>query len=119
MPYADFSRGRQAADGRDDTDEPTRGRLVWSGNPPNAGPHFVDRIESDWRSRAEQEVLDQKYLNGTGNLAAKPGASNHESGQANRLQEYLGRLRLAQEEHREVRLPEPARGTLALLVNGK
>lgn len=40
------------------------------------------QIESGWRSRAEQEVLYQKYLNGTGNLAAKPGTSNHESGQA-------------------------------------
>lgn len=40
------------------------------------------QIESGWRSRQEQEVLYQKYLNGTGNLAAKPGTSNHESGQA-------------------------------------
>ena len=40
------------------------------------------QIGSGWRSRAEQEVLYQKYLNGTGNLAAKPGTSNHESGQA-------------------------------------
>lgn len=40
------------------------------------------QIVSGWRSRQEQEVLYQKYLNGTGNLAAKPGTSNHESGQA-------------------------------------
>ena len=39
-------------------------------------------IRSAHRSRHEQEVLYQKYLNGTGNLAAKPGTSNHESGQA-------------------------------------
>jgi len=40
------------------------------------------KIGSGHRSRAEQEVLYQKYLNGTGNLAAKPGTSNHESGLA-------------------------------------
>lgn len=40
------------------------------------------RISSGYRSRQEQEVLYQKYLNGTGNLAAKPGTSNHESGLA-------------------------------------
>lgn len=39
-------------------------------------------IRSGFRSRQEQEVLYQKYLNGTGNLAAKPGSSNHESGNA-------------------------------------
>lgn len=39
-------------------------------------------ISSGFRSRQEQEVLYQKYLNGTGNLAAKPGTSNHESGNA-------------------------------------
>jgi hypothetical protein len=40
------------------------------------------KITSAGRSRQEQEVLYQKYLNGTGNLAAKPGTSNHESGLA-------------------------------------
>jgi hypothetical protein len=40
------------------------------------------QITSANRTRAEQEVLYQKYLNGTGNLAAKPGTSNHESGLA-------------------------------------
>lgn len=40
------------------------------------------QISSGFRSRQEQEVLYQKYLNGTGNLAAKPGTSNHESGLA-------------------------------------
>jgi len=35
-----------------------------------------------FRTRKEQELLYQKYLNGTGNLAAKPGTSNHESGNA-------------------------------------
>jgi LAS superfamily LD-carboxypeptidase LdcB len=39
-------------------------------------------VKSGFRSREEQEVLYQKYLNGTGNLAAKPGTSNHESGNA-------------------------------------
>lgn len=40
------------------------------------------RITSAHRSRQQQEELYQKYLNGTGNLAAKPGTSNHESGLA-------------------------------------
>lgn len=40
------------------------------------------KINSAHRSRQQQEVLYQKYLNGTGNLAARPGTSNHESGQA-------------------------------------
>lgn len=39
-------------------------------------------IESSFRSRAEQEKLYAAYKNGTGNLAAKPGTSNHESGLA-------------------------------------
>jgi D-alanyl-D-alanine carboxypeptidase len=40
------------------------------------------KITSAHRSHAEQKVLYDKYKNGTGNLAAKPGTSNHESGQA-------------------------------------
>jgi hypothetical protein len=39
-------------------------------------------VTSGHRSREEQEVLYQKYLDGTGNLAAKPGTSDHESGNA-------------------------------------
>jgi hypothetical protein len=39
-------------------------------------------ITSGFRSRAEQEKLYAAYKNGTGNLAAKPGTSNHESGEA-------------------------------------
>jgi hypothetical protein len=35
---------------------------------------------SGFRSNEEQKVLYQKYLNGTGNLAAKPGYSNHQGG---------------------------------------
>jgi len=38
-------------------------------------------IRSGLRTRAEQEKLYQAYLKGTGNLAAKPGTSNHESGE--------------------------------------
>lgn len=40
------------------------------------------RVNSGYRSFAEQAVLYGKYLNGTGNLAAKPGASNHNYGRA-------------------------------------
>lgn len=39
-------------------------------------------ITSAYRSRAEQERLYAAYLAGTGNLAARPGTSNHEFGQA-------------------------------------
>lgn len=39
-------------------------------------------VVSGFRSRAEQEELYRKYLNGTGNLAAPPGSSNHEHGDA-------------------------------------
>ncbi|MBT9587302.1 M15 family metallopeptidase [bacterium] len=39
-------------------------------------------ITSGFRSRAEQERLYSAYKNGTGNLAARPGTSNHEKGDA-------------------------------------
>jgi hypothetical protein len=39
-------------------------------------------VQSGWRSYAEQAALYEAYLNGTGNLAAPPGSSNHESGRA-------------------------------------
>lgn len=39
-------------------------------------------VQSGWRSYAEQAALYAAYLNGTGNLAAAPGSSNHESGRA-------------------------------------
>lgn len=35
---------------------------------------------SGFRSMGEQQALYQKYLNGTGNLAARPGYSNHQGG---------------------------------------
>lgn len=39
-------------------------------------------VTSGFRSYAEQAALYAAYLNGTGNLAAPPGSSNHEGGQA-------------------------------------
>lgn len=39
-------------------------------------------VVSSYRTRAEQAALYQKYLNGTGNLAAPPGHSDHETGHA-------------------------------------
>lgn len=39
-------------------------------------------IVSGHRSREEQSELYQRYLNGTGNLAAPPGSSHHETGRA-------------------------------------
>ncbi len=35
---------------------------------------------SGFRTMAEQQALYQKHLNGTGNLAARPGYSNHQNG---------------------------------------
>lgn len=49
-------------------------------------------IVSGFRSREQQEALYQKYLNGTGNLAAKPGSSMHEHGTA---VDFGGDLQLA------------------------
>lgn len=37
-------------------------------------------VSSGTRTYQEQAILYQKWLNGTGNLAAKPGMSNHEEG---------------------------------------
>jgi hypothetical protein len=37
-------------------------------------------LTSSYRSNAEQAVLYQRYLNGTGNLAAQPGKSGHNRG---------------------------------------
>ena len=45
-----------------------------------AGGRFS--VLSGLRTRAEQAVLYQRYLNGTGNLAARPGTSRHETGDA-------------------------------------
>ncbi|MGH9249001.1 MAG: M15 family metallopeptidase, partial [Acidimicrobiales bacterium] len=39
-------------------------------------------VISGFRSYARQAELYQRYLNGTGNLAAPPGSSNHETGDA-------------------------------------
>lgn len=45
-------------------------------------PDLKIRIVSGLRTRAEQQALYQAYLNGTGNLAAVPGTSRHETGNA-------------------------------------
>lgn len=39
-------------------------------------------VNSGFRSSEQQAILYQKYLDGTGNLAAPPGSSSHEKGQA-------------------------------------
>lgn len=52
----------------------------------------VVNIISGFRSRAEQEALYAAYLNGTGNLAAVPGTSNHEKGLA--ADTYVGGIPL-------------------------
>ena len=43
-------------------------------------------VGSGKRTRAQQQVLYDRYLAGKGNLAAKPGTSKHETGEANDLQ---------------------------------
>ncbi|MCB9764370.1 MAG: peptidoglycan-binding protein [Alphaproteobacteria bacterium] len=40
------------------------------------------RLNSGFRTMAEQQELYRRYLAGTGNLAARPGYSNHQHGQA-------------------------------------
>ncbi|MGE5180497.1 MAG: D-alanyl-D-alanine carboxypeptidase family protein [Acidobacteriota bacterium] len=40
------------------------------------------RVRSGFRSYAKQKKLYRKYRQGEGNLAARPGYSNHESGRA-------------------------------------
>ncbi len=40
------------------------------------------RIRSGFRSHAKQQALYKQYRRGEGNLAARPGYSNHESGRA-------------------------------------
>lgn len=40
------------------------------------------RIVSGFRTMAQQQQLYYEYIHGTGNLAAKPGYSNHQSGHA-------------------------------------
>jgi hypothetical protein len=47
-------------------------------------------VTSGLRSRAEQEVLYKRYLNGTGNIAAKPGTSDHEFNRAIDIRKTAG-----------------------------
>lgn len=49
-------------------------------------------LTSGFRTRKEQEALYAKYLAGTGNLAAKPGTSRHESGRAADIGVNHGRI---------------------------
>lgn len=46
------------------------------------GVPVFGQVVSDYRTRAQQAALYQKYLSGSGNLAARPGTSNHETGHA-------------------------------------
>ncbi len=46
------------------------------------GGAILPYVVSSYRSSAEQAVLYAAYLNDTGNLAAPPGSSNHETGTA-------------------------------------
>lgn len=55
---------------------------------------WAGSIRSGFRSRAEQEILYARYLNGTGNLAARPGTSNHEGGEAIDVTDTEGFARL-------------------------
>lgn len=50
-------------------------------------------VISGFRSYEEQQRLHQAYLNGTGNLAAPPGSSNHERRAA--VDAYVGGVALA------------------------
>lgn len=50
------------------------------------------QVNSGFRSRAEQAILYARYLAG-GNLAARPGTSEHEKGRAIDVSDYQGFLR--------------------------
>lgn len=52
--------------------------LRMQGAAQKAGVSLV--VNSGFRTMEEQRVLHQKYLSGTGNLAATPGYSNHQGG---------------------------------------
>lgn len=64
-------------------------------------------IVSGRRSRAEQEELYRRYKAGTGNLAAKPGTSNHEHGAA---VDFGGDLELVAKLAPKYGLHAPVRG---------
>lgn len=55
-------------------------RLVAAFNAMAAASPYPLGVSSGFRSRDEQQRLYDAYLRGEGNLAAKPGSSNHESG---------------------------------------
>lgn len=55
-------------------------QLVAAFNAMVAASPYQLGISSGFRSRDEQQRLYDAYLRGEGNLAAKPGSSNHESG---------------------------------------
>lgn len=55
-------------------------RLVAAFNAMVAESPYPLGVSSGFRSRDEQQRLYDAYLRGEGNLAAKPGSSNHESG---------------------------------------
>jgi phage-related protein len=44
--------------------------------------HGAVSVTSGWRSNAQQANLYERYLSGNGNLAARPGSSQHEGGNA-------------------------------------
>jgi D-alanyl-D-alanine carboxypeptidase len=46
------------------------------------GLPIFGNVVSSYRTREQQQRLWQAYQNGTGNMAAKPGTSNHETGHA-------------------------------------
>lgn len=46
------------------------------------GSPILPYVVSSYRSYAQQAALYAEYVNGTGNLAAPPGQSNHETGTA-------------------------------------
>lgn len=81
--------------GRRKQDEIDRLRSMTQGSSTGLNKVFLEQYEaynrargnkfhiiSGWRSTAKQAVLYAKYLAGTGNLAARPGTSNHERGLA-------------------------------------
>jgi hypothetical protein len=75
----------------------------------------VLRVNFGKRTFAEQTVLWNRYLNGTGNLAARPGTSRHETGKAadvvtNRTHTSVGNVKKIREALKKHGLCLPVSG---------
>jgi len=76
------AQAKKAAERTAANDNRQSGRQIDIGQAEDIVHGIGGRITSTYRSTAEQQVLYDRYKAGKGPLAAKPGTSMHESGQA-------------------------------------